>query len=265
MTAPLLRRPAFFAVATALLLAGALAFAATVQGDEPPPVADAGADQRLECTSPRGAAVHLDGSATRVGSNASEVSYVWREGANATSGPELARGVEADVTLPLGRHELTLSVYLHRFVEDANGTVTRDNVTGNMTNETLMDSVVVEVVDTTAPTLVATPSLATLWPPNHKLRAVDVAVQVSDACSTPTWLLASATSDEPADGKGDGNTPTDLLDVAVGTQDTGFLLRSERAGPGDGRVYALTYEARDASGNAARTDALVTVPHAMDG
>jgi hypothetical protein len=38
-------------------------------------------------------------------------------------------------------------------------------------------------------------------------------------------------------------------------------LRAERSGAGAGRIYTLTIECRDATGNAARASALVTVPH----
>jgi len=40
-----------------------------------------------------------------------------------------------------------------------------------------------------------------------------------------------------------------------------FLLRAERAGTGDGRVYTITYRAIDAAGNSAEASCVVTVPH----
>lgn len=254
------RGAAAFAVVVVFLLAGALALATTVEGDEPPPAAVAGEDRRVECASAEGATVRLDATRSRPGANASDVEYGWFVGYNTTEERHLGDGETLDATLPLGRHEVTLALTFYR-----NETVT--NATdGNTTTlrvlETLTDDVVVEVVDTTAPTLVATASRASLWPPNHKLVPVEVAVQVSDACSPgPAWHLAAATSDEPTDGRGDGRTAPDLLDADVGAQDTSFLLRAERAGPGDGRAYTLTYEARDASGNVARADVVVSVPH----
>jgi endo-1,4-beta-xylanase len=48
--------------------------------------------------------------------------------------------------------------------------------------------------------------------------------------------------------------------VNFGADDRTFLLRSERSGRGNGRVYTVTYEARDASGNKTTKQATVTVP-----
>ena len=40
-------------------------------------------------------------------------------------------------------------------------------------------------------------------------------------------------------------------------------LRSERSGAGEGHVYTIVYEARDASGNATVRTATVVVPKSM--
>jgi endo-1,4-beta-xylanase len=45
-----------------------------------------------------------------------------------------------------------------------------------------------------------------------------------------------------------------------GTDDRTFLLRAERSGRGTGRVYTVTYEAKDATGNTSTGQARVTVP-----
>ncbi len=44
-----------------------------------------------------------------------------------------------------------------------------------------------------------------------------------------------------------------------------FQVRAERAGSGDGRTYAITYTALDASGNTATDVAYVTVPRDRSG
>jgi hypothetical protein len=93
---------------------------------------------------------------------------------------------------------------------------------------------------------------------------VHAAWQVTDACDPGAVIaLASATSSEPDDqpGNGDGNTTGDVQDATIGSPDPSVLLRAERSGDGPGRVYALTYTARDASGNAASALAIVAVPH----
>jgi hypothetical protein len=43
--------------------------------------------------------------------------------------------------------------------------------------------------------------------------------------------------------------------------DQNFQLRAERAGPGGDRIYTVTYEATDDSGNQARVSQEVVVPH----
>ena len=103
-----------------------------------------------------------------------------------------------------------------------------------------------------------------LWPPNHKMVEITADVVVSDCCNSgSTIILTSITSNEPDDakGNGDGNTVDDIQGADFGTEDYDFLLRAERAGSGDGRIYTITYTATDASGNSASASATVTVPH----
>jgi hypothetical protein len=73
----------------------------------------------------------------------------------------------------------------------------------------------------------------------------------------PSVTLVSVTSNEPDNGKGDGNTVNDIVIV----DDVNFLLRAERAGGGSGRVYTVTYEVMDACGNTATASVIATVPH----
>lgn len=120
----------------------------------------------------------------------------------------------------------------------------------------------VKIVDTTPPNLTATVSPTTLWPPNHKLAQINASITVSDICDpSPTVRLISITSNENDNGVGDGNTSEDIQEATLGTDDRTFLLRSERSGPGNGRVYTVTYEASDASGNTTVRQATVTVRH----
>ena len=53
-----------------------------------------------------------------------------------------------------------------------------------------------------------------------------------------------------------GHTAPDVVDAAIGTPDVAFLLRSERDGGGDDRVYTAT----DGSENEAAATATVVVP-----
>jgi hypothetical protein len=102
----------------------------------------------------------------------------------------------------------------------------------------------------------AAASPAKLWPPNHKLRPV--AVTVPDPDGDPvTVTITSVTQDEPLNGAADGNTSPDAAPAADPAQ---VLLRAERSGRGDGRVYRLAVEASDGVATCTGT-ALVGVPH----
>jgi len=64
------------------------------------------------------------------------------------------------------------------------------------------------------------------------------------------------TSNEPVDGLGDGDTGPDW-------QITGDLtvnLRAERSGQGSGRIYTITIECTDFSGNSSTKTVTVSVP-----
>jgi hypothetical protein len=100
----------------------------------------------------------------------------------------------------------------------------------------------------------ATPDL--LWPPNHTLVDVTVAVVVQDAVSGDAGLeLTAVASSEPQ------GADADILGFAVGTPDTDGRLRAERRGDGPGRTYSLTYRGFDQAGNADLCAARVRVPH----
>jgi endo-1,4-beta-xylanase len=90
---------------------------------------------------------------------------------------------------------------------------------------------------------------------------VTVAVSVTDRCDpSVSFELVSITSNEAENGQGDGNTTGDIQGAAVGTPDTSFLLRAERSGQGDGRVYTIVYRATDGAGNSGLAAAYVHVP-----
>jgi hypothetical protein len=119
----------------------------------------------------------------------------------------------------------------------------------------------VVVVDTVDPEITVQHDPKTLWPPLHQLVEISTSVLVEDTCDGAAgFVLTSITSDEPDNGLGDGDQPNDIQGAAFGTPDTAFLLRAERAGPGDGRVYTIVYTATDGSGNSKSVSVEVIVP-----
>ena len=105
-----------------------------------------------------------------------------------------------------------------------------------------------------------------LWPPNHKYHTVTLAqmvASVSDNCPLADQVvIEKVTSDEPDNTIGEGNTVNDIV-IAPDCQSV--QLRSERAGPNDGRVYAITLRLMDSGGAVTRVDFLVSVPKSQNG
>jgi len=285
------------------------------------PVADAGPDQTVECTSPSGASVMLDGSGSS-DPDGDPLSYSWTGPFGSES------GATPTVTIPLGTHAVSLTV------DDGNGgtgtdtvditvqdttapsvdagpdvtleatspegasfdvasqvvasdtcspvslsispvpppdyplgstvvTVTATDMSGNSASDTMT----VTVVDTTPPELSITVTPTLLWPPNHDMIPIDVSVTVTDiADPNPTAALSEVASDE-GDTTYTFDPEFDTTEIVgrkgedIQLVDGQLYLRAERAGNSDGRVYTITYEAMDASGNTSTDTATVVVPH----
>ena len=206
-----------------------------------PPAAEAGADQTLECTSTGGASFTLDGN----GSSDPDQNLAlasWREGSR--TGPELSNGLTAALALGVGGAQSYVLRVIDAFAQ---------------TDE---DETHVAVVDTTPPELAIAVSPTTLWPPNHKFVPISVSVVTSDTCdASPAIRLLSITSNESANGSGDGNTSPDVQGALFGQDDRQFQLRAERSGKGSGRIYTITYAAADDSGNVTVRQTSVSVLH----
>jgi hypothetical protein len=146
-------------------------------------------------------------------------------------------------------------------------TVTYDAIdnTGNAAEQVVRTVIVQDTIPPDFKSLYAEPDL--LWPPNHRLVPVNFHVDVVDICDPePSVVLTSVTSNEPDDARerGDGHTKWDIQGVHTGMPDFSILLRAERLGKGDGRIYSITYSATDDSGNLATGESTVTVPHDAD-
>jgi hypothetical protein len=203
-----------------------------------PPTAVAGEDQSVECTSVTGAEFTLDGDAS---SDADENLRLvsWRAGSRA--GPEVGSETEIALALGVGESESYVLRVMDAFAQ---------------TDE---DSTSVEVVDRTAPvieSLVATPDR--LWPPDHRLQPIELSIEVSDVCdASPTCVVTEVESDEEQLGEGSGHTANDWV-ISGGL---GLSLRAERQGKADGRVYTVTVECSDATGNTETATVKVNAPH----
>ncbi len=119
----------------------------------------------------------------------------------------------------------------------------------------------VTVVDTTPPVIHsanATPN--SLWPPNHKMVTVTIRAVVTDNCGRTTWKIIKVQSNEPVNGRGDGNTSPDWQILG----NHAVSLRAERSGTGSGRIYTITVQAKDEAGNlSAPVTVTVKVPKSM--
>lgn len=107
----------------------------------------------------------------------------------------------------------------------------------------------------------AVPSVAELWPPDHKMAPVSV-LGVTDPDRDPVSItITGITQDEPLNGLGDGDSAPD--GSGIGT-DTAWV-RGERAGtpkvPGDGRVYHIHFQADDGKGGTCEGSVSMGVPH----
>jgi hypothetical protein len=118
----------------------------------------------------------------------------------------------------------------------------------------------VTVVDEEAPVISSvTASPNRLWPPNHNMIPVVLAVDATDNCDFADLVcqIESVASNEPVNGLGDGDTSPDW----VITGDLTVNLRAERSGAGSGRIYTITVECTDLSGNSSTDTTEVSVPH----
>lgn len=191
------------------------------------PVADAGTDKTLNENS----AVQLNGSGS-TDPDGDPLTYSW---------------TQVDGTPVILSGELTATPsFTTPFVmpggEDLSFQVTVDDGFGG----TASDQIVAHVLNANDPPNadLAAPSVNCLWPPNHKLVEVSI-TGVSDPEDNATITIDSVTQDEPTNGLGDGDTATD----AIINEDGTVLLRAERSGTGDGRIYHISFTASDLEGS----------------
>jgi hypothetical protein len=211
------------------------------------PVADAGLDQTVD----EGVLVTLDGNASG-DPDGDPITYAWRQlsglPVTLSDAAGAAPSFVAPVTGPGGTtlvFELTVS----------------DGLLGNEPAAGEPDErVTVNVVNVNDPPLcsAARPSAALLWPPNHKMVQVGILGLADPNDDRLQIVIAGVTQDEPVSGAGDAATSPD----AVIQADT-VLLRAERLGDGNGRIYRVAFVAVDDQGGSCASSVDVAVPHSM--
>ncbi len=139
---------------------------------------------------------------------------------------------------------------------------------GNGNVSTQPQTVIVD--DVTPPVLTLNPDLS-MWPPNHTYATFTVpqmVASVTDNCNTSLGVddveIWAVYSDEyeNAVGDGDGNT---VDDIVIAGDCMSVMLRKERAGELNGRVYTITLAVDDGNGNITTADFQVQVTHDMAG
>jgi predicted secreted protein len=210
-----------------------------------PPVANAGADQTVN----EGSVVRLNGAASG-DPDGDPLSYRWTQ----VSGPTVALSDPNSPTPtfaapPVNSGGMTLGFEL--VVDD-----------GLASSEPAPVTVTVLNINDPPSCGTARADSSRLWPPDHKLVPVKI-LGVTDPNNEQVIItVTGVTSDEPVKGLGDGDTSPD----AVG-QGAGALLRAERAGSGNGRVYRVYFTATDNNvlGGSCSGMVTVTVPQSMKG
>ncbi|MFO7604385.1 MAG: hypothetical protein R6X06_11320 [Gammaproteobacteria bacterium] len=200
--------------------------------DNTPPLADAGADSVRDEAS----IVALNG----LGSSDADgdvILHHWRQ----VSGPEVAleRSLSATPTF-------TAPTVAHGGVDLVFELTVTD--TDPLKPLSATDQVVVHVRNINDPPRcdLAQPSQELLWPPNHKMVKVSIhGITDEDSLYNQVAInITAITQDEPVDGRGDGRTSPDGV-IQRGAPDDSALLRAERSALGNGRVYAIHFEASD--------------------
>lgn len=192
------------------------------------PTADAGPDQTVDENS----AVSMTGSASS-DPDSDPLTYSWLQ----TGGPNVvlagANTASPSFTAPFvspGGADLEFEL----------------TVDDGYSNGTDSDTVVIHVQNANDPPLAsaAEPTQSLLWPPNHGLVAIGI-TGVTDPDNNATIAIDSVTQDEPTQGLGDGDTAIDAVINGDGT----VLIRAERSGEADGRVYHIAFTASDLEGS----------------
>lgn len=132
---------------------------------------------------------------------------------------------------------------------------------------TLPASVDATIMGTTSSTVVTTgsapdcsgaaASAGAIWPPNHTMVSETI-VGVTDPYGLPLMVVVTGImQDESVAAVGSGNTSPDGSGIGTSTAQ----IRAERAGPGTGRIYFISFSATNSQGGQCTGSVSVFVPH----
>ncbi len=215
----------------------------------PPPTADLAVTVTADDVTPdAGATVTYSVTVTNNGAFTAQ-NVVLAANGTTTTFPSLAAGASESIVF-------TAAVACGQ----ADGSII--NTTASVTSDTQdpasgnNSAAVLVTVSNAAPTITGlSTSVTELWPANHKMMNVQLSYAATDSCG-PVTVTVSVTSNEPANGPGDGNTAVDWEVV----NNHLVRLRAERSGGGSGRAYTITLTATDAAGRTTQSSVVVHVP-----
>lgn len=194
-------------------------------------------------TANEAASVTLNGSASS-DPDGDNLTFVWEQ----TAGPAVAL---SDAHAP---YPYFTAPFVNAGGETLKFKLTVDDGFGGTSSDTA--TVTVANINDQPTVTNAQPSLATLWPPDHSMLKASI-LGIVDPNNNATITITGVTQDEATNGLGDGDT---AIDAIISADRTSVLLRAERSGRGDGRVYRIAFTASDFEGSASGV-IKVRVPH----
>jgi hypothetical protein len=103
----------------------------------------------------------------------------------------------------------------------------------------------------------AAASAGVIWPPNHTMVSETI-VGVTDPFNLPLVIVVTGIlQDESVAAIGSGNTSPDGTGIGTATAQ----IRAERAGPGTGRLYFISFSATNTMGLQCTGSVMAFVPH----